>query len=96
MYVQPYTAYNFLQINSFQCVMATNGYDSFLIFLYAHDELQWTYDNAVAGYYTKTGRFFNVPNSHRRKVFIQLTHNSNVGVDGIWIFHVNGGRHILL
>jgi len=76
--------------------MATNGYDSFVIFLYAHDELQWTNDNAVAGYYAETGRFFNIPYSRRRKIFVQLTHNSNVGMGGTWIFHVNGGRCTLL
>ena len=74
--------------------MATNGYDSFIIFLYAHDELQWTKDNAVAGYYTDTGRFFNIPGSRRRRILVDILQSSNVGVRGTWIFHVNGGMHI--
>ena len=94
MYVYTIFICHCLQINSFQCVMATNGYDSFIMFLYAHDELQWTKDNAVAGYFTDNGRFFTTPASRRRKIITYITQNSNVDIPGTWIFHVNGGMHV--
>jgi len=73
--------------------MATNENDSFIIFLYAYDELQWTENNAVVGYDSDNGRFFNVPNSKSRKI-IEITEQSNVDTPGTWIFHVNGGAYI--
>ena len=81
----------FLQTNTFQCVLVTNGENSFVIFLYADQLLQWTLHNAVVGYSTQNGaNFFNIPESDTLQI-INITHTSNVGIQGIWMFQTSQG-----
>ncbi len=90
-----------LQTNTFQCVMATDGINSFVIFLYADGEIQWTTGDASGGTGGLGGtpaqvgfnagdgiRFATVPGS-RTSDIINITQTSNVAVPGVWIFRVD-------
>ena len=88
-----------LQTNTFQCVLATDGYKSFVIFLYAYERIQWTTgdddggvnglggDEAVAGYYYP----LTIPGSSTPQI-INIDQNSNVGVPGTWIYKLGDGE----
>ena len=85
-----------LQTNTFQCVLATDGYKSFVIFLYAYGRIQWTTgddDGGVGGlggseaaagiyFYRRTIR---IPGSSTPQI-IKIDENSNIGVPGMWIY----------
>jgi len=91
------------QTNTFQCILATDGYASFVLFLYAHGEIQWTTgdfsggfnglggNEAVAGINAGDGiNYFNIPGSFTPDI-INIDETSNVGIPGIWIFQVDEG-----
>ena len=92
----------FAQTNTFQCVMATNGVVSFVIFLYADDGIQWTTGDASggtnglggtpaqAGFNAGDGvRSASVPGSRTADI-INITMTSNVeNVLGVWVFQVD-------
>ena len=97
MYLSP-------QTNTFQCVLATNGTKSYVIFLYA--DLQWAAPNqcngngvctpianpAQAGFSAGDGmRYFGVNGSGTDAV-VSLNSTSNVGLPGVWIFQVDGDQ----
>jgi len=97
-----------LQTNTFQCVLATDGYKSFVIFLYAHERIQWTTgdddggvgglggDGAVAGIYTfRRVRSITIPGSSTPQI-INIDQNSNVGVPGMWIYKLGDGECLSL
>ena len=87
-----------LQTNTFQCVLATNGHESFVIFLYAHGRIQWTTSDreggenglggteASAGISTGDGINF-IPGS-RTPDIIKIDQTSNVDIPGVWMFQV--------
>ena len=92
------------QTNTFQCVLATNGIKSYVIFLYA--DLQWVAPNqcngngvctpatnpAQAGFSAGDGmRYFTVNGSGTDTV-LGLNSTSNVGRPGVWIFQVDGDQ----
>ena len=81
--------------------MATDGIDSFVIFLYADGEIQWTTGDASGGTGGLGGtpaqvgfnagdgvRFASVPGSQTAEI-INIDTTSNVGIPGVWIFKVN-------
>ena len=75
-------------------MLATDGTNSFVIFLYADQLLQWTLHKATVGYDTKNGtNFYNVPESDTLLI-INITHTSNVGIPGIWMFQTGQGMCI--
>jgi len=85
-------------MNTFQCVLATNGAQSFVIFLYADGLIQWSSGEhsessnlkAVAGYNTREGNHsFSIPGSGTANI-INITQTSNIGVPGVWILHGEG------
>ena len=89
------------QTNTFQCVMATNGATSFVIFLYADDGIQWTTGDATDGVNGLGGtpaqvgfnagdgiRYASVPGSQTPEI-INISTTSNVAVPGVWIFQVD-------
>ena len=91
----------YFQVNTFQCVMSTDGLDSFVIFLYADNQIQWTtgYRSggsgglggtpAVAGISAGDGvRFEQVPGSLTADI-LDIESTSNVGRPGVWIYRVN-------
>ena len=92
-----------LQANTFQCVLATDGFQSFVIFLYACDGIQWTTGDdsgghdgfggieAVAGINGGDGvNYFNIPGSLTPDI-INIDETSNVGIPGVWMFQVGEG-----
>ena len=91
----------FVQTNTFQAILATNGARSYVIFLYADDEIQWTTGSASNGVNGLGGQSaqvgFNVGDgvhavipASRTDAIINITHTSNVGTPGMWVFRVDG------
>ena len=81
--------------------MATNGINSFVIFLYADGEIQWTTGDASGGSGGFGGtpaqvgfnagdgvRFASVPGSQTADI-VNIDTTSNVGIPGVWIFRVD-------
>ena len=86
--------------------MATDGMNSFVIFLYG--EIQWTTGDssggsgglggtqAQVGFNAGDGvRFASVPGSQTADI-ININTTTNVGIPGVWIFQVDeGGKKLL-
>ena len=83
--------------------MATNGFDSFAMYLYADGLIQWTsgdFSGGINGLGGNTARvgfsssdgsnFFTVPESGSTEI-INITQTSNVNTPGIWMFYVGKG-----
>ena len=90
---------DFLQINTFQCVLATDGFMSFVIFLYADGLIQWTTgeaSNGVAaqvGFNAGDGTNFFSHNDSRTDDIINIdgeTYPEGHGRPGVLIFRVDG------
>jgi len=94
----------FIQTNTFQCVLASSGVESFVIFLYADGRIQWTTGDAsdgddglggteaLAGINAGNGvNSVTIPGS-RTPSIINITQTSNVGIPGVWIFKVGSGK----
>jgi len=78
--------------------MATGIMESFVIFLYADGEIQWTTGEAsdeteaLAGINAGDGvNYITIPGSLTPSI-INITQTSNVGILGTWIFKVNEGN----
>ena len=91
-----------MQTNTFQAVLATDGLRSYVIYLYADGEIQWTSGDSSHGFnglYGKAGqvgfdagdgiRHTDIPASYTNAI-INVTHTSNVGIPGVWVFRVDG------
>ena len=91
----------FVQTNTFQAILATNGLRSFVIFLYADGKIQWTTGSASGGTNGLGGtpaqvgfdagdgiRHATIPGS-RTDAIINITQTSNVGIPGMWIFRID-------
>ena len=89
-----------LQTNTYQCILATNGADSYAIFLYADGLIQWTTgdanggSNGTGGTPAKAGfnagngiNYTTVPGSQTSEI-INITSTSNVQVSGMWVFKI--------
>ena len=92
-----------LQTNTFQCVLASSGVKSFVIFLYADGGIQWTTGDfsggddglggteALAGINAGDGEnFITIPGSLTPSI-IDIAQISNIGIPGMWIFQVDHG-----
>ena len=86
----------YMQVNTFQCILATSELESFVMFLYA--DLQWTTgDNsfgsdglggteALAGYNAGDQiNSYTITGSHTPRI-INITRTSNVQIPGRWVF----------
>ena len=85
-----------MQTNTFQCVLATTGVESFVIFLYADGKIQWTDENnrTVAGINAGDGiNSITIPGSETPSI-INITQTSNVGIPGVWMFKVGKGTYV--
>ena len=70
-----------MQRNTVQCVLTTNGQDTFVFFLYADGLIQ--YDRLQIGIYGGDGvNYYTVPYS-------DITRSSNVNQQGLWVFKVD-------
>ena len=82
-----------LQTNTFQCVIATSGTSSFVMFLYADGEIQWE-NGALAGINAGDGiNSVTIPGSLTPSI-INIAQTSNVGIPGVWMFQVDRGNLI--
>ena len=81
--------------------------ESFVIFLYADGEIQWTTGDdsngtdglggteALAGINAGDGvNHITIPGSLTPSI-INITQTSNIGIPGIWIFQVGKSKHII-
>ena len=75
--------------------MGTDGIRSFVVYLYADGEIQWTISTdpnslpAQVGFNAGDGiRFFVVPQSRMPEI-INITTTSNVDIPGVWMFRVD-------
>jgi receptor-type tyrosine-protein phosphatase Q/CUB/sushi domain-containing protein len=81
--------------------MITDGRRSFVIFLYADEEIQWTTGDASGGTNGFGGteaqvgfnagdgiRFASVPGSQTRDI-VNIDTTSNARVPGVWVFRVD-------
>ena len=88
-------------------MLATDGLLSFVIFLYADGEIQWTTGDASDGFDGLGGipaqvgfdagdgiRHATIPGS-RTDAIINITQTSNVGIPGVWIFRIDGQEVVL-
>ena len=67
-------------------MLSTDETNSFVMFLYADQLLQWTLHNATVGYDTQNRtNFFNVPESGTIQI-TNITRTSNIDIPGIWMF----------
>ena len=93
----------FIQVNTFQCVLATTEFESFTMFLYDDGGIEWTTgdysggvnglggDEAVAGISAGDGvNVITIPGSLTPSI-IDIDNTSNVGIPGVWMFKVGTG-----
>ena len=91
-----------------QCVLATTLTESFVMFRYPDGEIQWTTGDdsngidglggieALAGINGHDGvNFTSIPGSLSRGI-LNITHTSNIGISGVWMFKVGEGNALLL
>ena len=98
------TDFIFLQTNTFQSVLTTDGTYSFVSFLYANGLIQWTTGEASGGIDGLGGspaqcgfdagdqtRFFAHPASGTAAI-INIALTTNINIFGLWSFRVDGGN----
>ena len=95
----------FIQTNTFQCVIAMSKVESFVIFLYAYERIQWTTGGtnnglggteALAGINAGDGaNYISIPGSLTPDI-INIFEYSNVGMPGKWIYKVGQGKFYVL
>ena len=95
--------YNF-QNNTFQCVLVSGVEESFVIFLYPDERIQWTTGDAslgrdglggtraIAGINAGVNSII-IPGSSSPSI-VNIEKTSNVGTPGIWMFKVDEGNNI--
>ena len=83
-----------MQTNTFQCILITDGTNSFVIFLYADDLIQWSQGSAStvdaqAGFNAGDGiRHFTIEGSQTPAI-VNISTTSNIGVPGKYMFRVD-------
>ena len=90
-----------MQNNTFQCVLARSGEQSYAIYLYADGLIQWSAsigqlgvdglggNGAVVGYNSGDGKIsFSVPGSNTDAI-LNIVSTSNAGVPGMWLFQLD-------
>lgn len=80
-------------LNTFQCVMASDGQNLFVFFLYA--DIQWIRNAAEippaqVGFNAGDGVHYYVLPGSRTEGVANVTTDSNMGVPGMWAFKVSG------
>ena len=87
-------------MNTFQCVLATNKFESFVFFLYNDGGIQWTTgddsggnnglggDEAIAGISAGDGDNYTVIPEFGSPCVLDIDKTSNVGTPGVWMFKV--------
>ena len=95
------------QTNTFQCILATSGTESFVTFMYADGRIEWTTGDWSGGssglFGTEALAGFNAGNrinsytisGSRTSSIINIARTTNVGIPGTWIFKV-GGKYVTI
>ena len=95
--------YNF-QNNTFQCVLVSGVKESFVIFLYPDERIQWTTGDgshgvngfggirAIAGINAGVNSII-IPGSSSPSI-VNIEKTSNVDIPGTWMFKVDEGKNI--
>lgn len=91
------------QTNTFQCVLVSDGKISFVLFLYAKGEIQWSSadssggTNGIGGTPAQAGfnagdgyRHFSLSVSRTNDIIDIDDLHGNTGEEGLWIFRVDG------
>ena len=89
------------QTNTFQCILATDGTQSYVLFLYVDGEMQWTTGDASggtaglggapaqAGFNAGNGvNHYSLPGSRTSNV-LSVANSTNAAVPGLLIFKVD-------
>jgi len=91
----------FSQRNTFQCILATDGRQSFSIFYYADGRITWTTGDASGGrsglggtpaqvgFNRGDGRTYATVPGSRTSSIVNIASTTNVGRNGVWIYRVN-------
>ena len=84
------------QTNTFQAILAVSGDQTFIIYLYADNLIQWSQSGrALAGYNAGDGiASYTIPGSLTEEI-INIDSTTNVGVPGMWVFRVDQEQLIL-
>ena len=90
-------------MNTFQCVLATNKFESFVFFLYNNGAIQWTTgddsggvnglggNEAIAGISAGDGDNYILIPELGTPCILNIDKTSNVGTPGVWMFKVGTG-----
>ena len=93
---------SFPQLNTFQCILGTDGVNSFAIFLYADGLIQWTTGDfhggtgglggrhAAVGFTAGNGKEFTLVPGSETSTIIDIDTTSNVMEPGVWLFCIGG------
>ena len=85
-----------LQLNTFQVVLATDGQRSLAVFNYAEDGIHEAGGGAVAGYNAGDGdRYFKLPGSLSEDIQHIDNLTGNTGRRGQWVFLLDGEFNII-
>ncbi|XP_067632308.1 nidogen [Eurosta solidaginis] len=86
------------KLNTFQVALIANESETFVQFIYAHNGINWLQGEtgalglpdirAQAGFVAEDGRHYYIEGSGTDSARFVLTENSNIGVPGVWVFHV--------
>ena len=76
-----------MQVNTFQAVLATDGTQSFVMFLY--EDIQWSSATSIGLNAGDGVNFVTVPESLTVNGVLNLPNTSNVGLPGVYIYRVD-------
>ena len=91
----------FIQTNTFQCILASDGLSSYVIFMYADNEIQWTTGdasggtNGLGGIPAQAGidagnlKNFTLIEGSFTNDIINIDKKSNANWPGLFVFRVN-------
>ena len=88
-----YKGIYYIQVNTFQTVIASDGEMTFVLFLY--DDIQWSNEFTRIGFDSGTGMGYNLPQEIFNNI-LNLESLSNIERPGIFAFRVDQGSGILL
>ncbi|XP_039956515.1 nidogen [Bactrocera tryoni] len=86
------------KLNTFQVALIANEEETFVHFIYAYNGINWLQGEtgalglpdirAQAGFVAEDGRHYYIDGSGTDSARFTFTENSNIGVPGVWLFHV--------
>ena len=91
----------FIQTNTFQCILASDGFSSYVIFMYADNGIQWTTGDASggtnglggtpaqAGFDAGNLKDFTLIEGSFTSDIINIDKKSNADWPGLFVFQVN-------